>query len=290
LTDLLGRSLAVAPALRRLTWRVGRRLYSAARGEQISSEIESDGEAYVQLCALKGVPRETKMQVLDIGANQGDWTRSLLTLIPKERSTRDSIRIDLFEPVPSTRQRLLAALSKIDPNGLAEVHPLAMSDRAGSFSMAIMSETGGTNSLHFDESSDRPPGGWITVETETLSAFCSAHRINYLHLVKCDTEGHDLKVLEGARELLLQKRIDVFQFEYNHRWVFSRCLLKDVFKLMQGLPYRIGKIEPTSIELFDEWHPELDRFFQSNYVVISEHALNWFNVHRGTFDESNTYA
>src|SRR5262249_37180876 len=104
LTDWLGRSLSAVPALRRLAWRVGRCLYSAARGEQNSLEIESDGEAYFQLCALRGVPREPNMRAFDIGANQGDWTRSLLTLIPEERRTRNSICIDLFEPVPSTRQ------------------------------------------------------------------------------------------------------------------------------------------------------------------------------------------
>jgi hypothetical protein len=156
--------------------------------------------------------------------------------------------------------------------------------------MAIMSETGGTNSLHFDGSADSPPGGWITIQTETLSAFCRARSLDHLHLVKCDAEGHDLKVLQGALDLLAQGRIDVFQFEYNHRWVFSKSFLKEVFEITRGFAYRIGKIEPASIELFDEWHPELDRFFQSNYVLISERALKWFNVHHGTFDESNTYA
>lgn len=290
MTNWVGRFLAMAPVLRRWAWRIGRRLYTAARGDQISLAIESDGEAYVLKCVLNGVSSEAKVQVLDIGANHGDWTRCLLSLTPADRRTQDRVRIDVFEPVPATRKRLLTTLSEIDTYGVVNVHPLALSDQVGSASMAIMSETGGTNSLHFDGSADDPPGGWITVQTETLSAFCSTQGLNHLHLVKCDAEGHDLKVLQGAFQLFVQGRIDVFQFEYNHRWVFSRSFLKDVFELKRGLSYRIGKIEPASVELFDEWHPELDRFFQSNYVLISERALKWFNVHHGAFDESNTYA
>lgn len=156
--------------------------------------------------------------------------------------------------------------------------------------MAIMSETGGTNSLNFDGTTDAPPGGWESVETKTLSAFCGSRGIAHVHLAKCDTEGHDAKVIEGALELLAKRRIDVMQFEYNHRWVFSRSFLKDVFELVKGLPYHVGKLEPRSIEIYEAWHPELDRFFLSNHVLVSDAALGWFDVRRGTFDESNTYA
>lgn len=155
--------------------------------------------------------------------------------------------------------------------------------------MAIMSETGGTNSLHFDGSCGAPPGGWVDVKTETLIDFCARMQIDHIHIAKCDTEGHDLKVIEGARELFASGRIDVFQFEYNHRWVFSRSFLKDVFDLLKDMPYKIGRLEPCSIELFDAWHPELDRFFQSNYVIIREPALSWFKTHAGSFDKFNTY-
>jgi FkbM family methyltransferase len=290
MTNWLGQFLAMVPVLRRLVWRIGRRLYTTARGEQMSLEIETDGEAYLAKCVLNGVSSETTIQVLDIGANQGDWIRCLLAQIPAPCRTPNRVRIDAFEPVPSTRNRLLKTLSEIDSNGLVKIHPLALSDQAGSASMAIMSETGGTNSLHFDGTGDDPPGGWITVQTETLFSFCNTQGLNHLHLVKCDAEGHDLKVLQGALQLFVQGRIDVFQFEYNHRWVFSRSFLKDVFDLKRGLSYKIGKIEPASIELYEEWHPELDRFFQSNYVLISEQAIKWFNVHCGMFDETNSYA
>ena len=52
--------------------------------------------------------------------------------------------------------------------------------------------------------------------------------------------------------LLAAARIDVFQFEYNHRWVYGRSFLKDVFDLAAGLEYQVGKVRVRTVELFDE--------------------------------------
>ena len=71
------------------------------------------------------------------------------------------------------------------------------------------------------------------------------HRtIKHFGLVEIDTEGHDLRVIEGAKGLLTAGGIDVIQFEYNHRWIASRCFLRDVFQLMTPLEYRIGRVTP----------------------------------------------
>jgi FkbM family methyltransferase len=276
---------------RRFLWRAGRRIYCAARGEQRSSDIATNGEAYVQTCVVKAAPAGERLHILDIGANQGDWTKSLLRQLPAERRDQSLVKIDLFEPAPATIVRLGHALLETGLAHLAEIHPLAMSETAGVGSMAIMSETGGTNTMHFDGFvSTNPPGGWVEVRRTTVTEFCRSRGVQRVHLAKCDTEGHDLSVLRGAREMLAEGRIDVFQFEYNHRWVYSRTYLKDVFDLTKGLPYHVARIGPSSIEVLPGWHPELDRFFESNYVLVIENALGWFDVRRGHFDASNTLA
>jgi FkbM family methyltransferase len=290
MSDWLGEMLPKVPRLRRLTWRIGRRLYAAARQGETVANIENDGEAYLQSCVLRHAADVAPLNIFDIGANRGNWTKSLFAQIPSDWRGKDRLRVHLFEPVPATRERLFQMLGTIDHGGLCRVHPGAMSDQSGPGEMAIMSEAGGTNSLHFDGSASAPPGGWIAIEKQTLTEFCKVHGIDRIQLVKCDAEGHDFRVLEGAKELLREEKIDVFQFEYNHRWIFSRCYLKDVFDLVNGLPYSVGKLGPTSIEIYEAWHPELERFFQSNYVLLHGSALGRFNVRRGTFDISNTYA
>lgn len=289
MSDPLGRWLAGADLIRRFAWRLGRRLYTSARAEQIDLDIETDGEA--DLIAM--VVRNTgpTCVVFDIGANQGDWSeRFLMEFERTDGQPKGQLRLELFEPVPSTISRLNAKIERYVSAGVARVNTVAISDEAGSFEMAIMSETGGTNSLHFDPQAGDPPGGWIKVETVRLDDFCVANGIIQIDMIKCDTEGNDYKVLKGASRMLKAGAINIVQFEYNHRWVFGRAYLKDVFDLISGSPYSLGKIVPGGVELYDGWHMELERFFQSNYVLVHERALPWIAAHRGTFDISNTYA
>lgn len=288
MNDRLGDVLAHYPRVRRFVWRTGRKLYAAARHEQIQLEISDDGEAYLQAQVIKHAAQYETLQILDIGANQGDWTAAFIAQRALKQRDAGSLNIHLFEPVPATRARLLDRLPQISGGHNCVVHPYAVSDKAGTAPMAIMSETGGTNSLHDD--GHPPPGGWVEVQTVRLTDFTMNYGIDRIHLMKCDTEGHDFHVIQSAHELLEANRIDVLQFEYNHRWIYSRTYLKDVFDLIRNLSYRLGKLVPDGLEIYSEWHPELDRYFQSNYVLIANHATSWFKLHSGTFDVSNTYA
>ncbi len=65
-----------------------------------------------------------------------------------------------------------------------------------------------------------------------------------------------------------QGRVDVWQFEYNHRWLAGRAQLRDVFDFIADKPYRLGKLHADGIEVYEQWHPELERFFEANYVLI----------------------
>jgi hypothetical protein len=96
-------------------------------------------------------------------------------------------------------------------------------------------------------------------------------------------------VLRGAYELLREERIDVLQFEYNHRWIYSRAFLKDVFALVADLPYEVARITPDALETLPGWHFELERFFEANYLLVRRPALDWFACRRGGFDASNIY-
>jgi FkbM family methyltransferase len=248
---------------------------------------DANGETYVQACVVTAIPTDTTLNAADIGANQGDWSLSLLRAVPPGRRRRGNLRLELFEPVPATIERLEKALARDELAKNARIHRLAVSDKEGKVSIAVMSGTGGTNTLHPENDRDAPPGGWVAVDTTTLSRFAEQQGIARIHLAKCDAEGHDLAVLRGARGLMESDRIDVLQFEYNHRWVFSRSYLRDVFSLIDGLPYTLGRVMPAHIEVFDQWHPELERYFEANYVLVHARALGWFDVHRACFNESN---
>ncbi len=273
---------------RRLMWRAGRYLYRRARGE-VANNIETNGEAYVQASVLAGAgTSKMPLTVFDVGANLGEWARLFLSQIPAQLIS--SARILMFEPVPATYDKLKVNISQFENGHVAQAYPLAMSNQAGEAEMVVLSETGGTNSLHFDENLAISAIGCAKIEKTTLDAFCKSEGIEHINLLKCDTEGHDAHALFGAREMLHAGRLDVAQFEYNHRWVYARSYLKDMFDLIEDLPYRIARICSNHIEVFEAWHFELERFFEANYLIVHESVLSWFDARCGVFDESNTYA
>ena len=275
---------------RNLSWRLGRRLYMRARGEDLSGDMTHNGEAALQRAVLDALADAPFVQVVDIGANRGEWTLSLLTQASVSRRKPDRLRVDLFEPVPSTRAVLDAALASRDDTTCMKTHSVAMSEKSGASRMAVMSKTGGTNTLHAEDFAATAAGNWIEVTLTTLDAFCRDEGIDRIHLAKCDAEGHDLLVLRGARPLLEASRIDVLQFEYNHCWVFSRNFLRDVFELVDGLPYVVARVHAQGVEVHDAWHPELERFFQCNFALVHRDALRWFDVRHARFTDANTLA
>ena len=53
----------------------------------------------------------------------------------------------------------------------------------------------------------------IDVKTQTIDNFCSENNINYIHLLKLDTEGNEFNILKGAENLLSKNKIKVIYTE-----------------------------------------------------------------------------
>lgn len=243
-------------AIRSFFWRFGRRVYMLARREAIN-RFETNGEYRLLQNILANADGSKPSILLDIGANKGIWSEkaaSLLghLLIPGH--------VHAFEPTSSTFSFLS---DKCRGSELISVHRLAMSDRSGESEFFVVGELEGTNSLLRNE------GATVErVRTLRVDDFLGAERIEQVLFVKSDTEGNDLNVLLGAAETLQSGRIEVWQFEYNHRWIGARAFLKDVFDFISDKPYHLGKVYGNGVEIYDSWHPELERYFESNYVLI----------------------
>lgn len=286
---VLGSAIMSSRHSRRLAWRAGRSLHCMARGEQLVDDMKVDGELELQGRVVAANHASARFVAFDVGANQGDWTLALMETFEKAGRNSDRLEAHVFEPVPTTHERLTKCLN-IRRRGNVHINSVAASDRTGTLDMVLMSDTGGTNSLVYDKAMVRQALGFVSVPVTTIDLYCKGAGIEHIHILKCDTEGHDLSVLRGATYMLGSGRIDVFQFEYNHRWIAARAFLKDVFDLIENFPYLLGRITPTGVEIFDSWHPELERYYQSNYAIIREEVLPWLKITRGKFDKANTYA
>lgn len=269
-------------------WRLGRRLYLTARAET-DNRIEINGESKLQRrLAQASAESGDDLIVFDVGANVGEWTVSML-----EHSQSAGIAVDIhsFEPVPETFQLLAASIAASSAGSRVVPVQAALADQTGSTDIHVSSAGAGTNSLVAEAASRGRETNAITIETYTAVDYCNSVGLQRIDLLKIDVEGFDMSVIEGARELFEAEKVGVCQFEYNHCWVFSRRYLKDVFDFAESLNgYQVGKVTAEGIWIFDYWNPELDRFFESNYVLVHRDFEAKVNAKHGSFDRANTFA
>jgi FkbM family methyltransferase len=269
-------------------YRLGRALYMYARGDEPDG-MSSNGELLVQRGALSAFKKNSvtrkKLTVFDIGANVGEWTFSLIEHSKKE-GIDEYLELTLFEPVPETANQLRR---NVEDRGYSvrRIEEIALSSKYGRSSMAVVDlDSAGINSLHanfFNQSGRR----WVEVSLETMSDFCKDSNISNVDLVKCDTEGHDYDVICGAKSLLDEERIQVFQFEYAATWIYAGVFLKNVFDLIANTSYALAKVQRDRLIVYTDYHPEMDKFFYSNYLIIHADALSWYPVAHVHFDKSN---
>lgn len=266
-------------------YRFGRKLYLTMRSE-VDNQLGMNGEKFVQYHVLKNCQdNKTTFSVLDIGANVGEWSDSFID-IALTFGNYKHLSLHVFEPVPRTFEMLSERLSsKEGLIGSIKYNDVAVSSVAGQAEMYVVGDGAGTNSFHKDYTGEYVEN--TEVNTITIDSYLELNEIDSVAMIKCDTEGHDMEVIIGAKKSLKAGKIKVLQFEYNHRWIFSRHYLKDAFDLVIGKPYKIAKILPNGIEVYSGWHPELEKFFEGNYLFIHEKALNWFPSNEVLFDNHN---
>ena len=245
------------------------------------NDMRANGEERLQTWILDLCPRSRKIHVLDVGANVGQWSASMLAAA-RHAGRAEDLDLHAFEPSSYTFARLSQALA----SQRASLQQVALSERSGTSVLHVMGPGAGTNSLHI-------PAAWQAdtttdnVATTTLDEYADSAGLDDIALVKIDTEGHDLAVLRGAGKLLAEQRICVAQFEYNWRWIGARSFLCDAFKLLEPAGYRLGKLTSRGIEFYPGWDADLETFVEGNYVTAIPRvaaqlpAVAWWK-HSGT--------
>jgi FkbM family methyltransferase len=229
----------------------------------VPNDLGTNGEASLQRWVVGLSSPGQRIRVIDVGANVGRWSAGMLAAAVKAERL-DDLELHAFEPSAETHAMLAAAL-----HGQAvHLSRLALDDRIGFSTLHLVAPGAGTNSLYL---LPEAPADAATeqVQTTTLDDYASQAGLEHVTLVKIDTEGHDLAVLRGARELLAQHRISFVQFEYNHRWIYGHWFLRDAFELLEPLGYRLGKLTPRGVEFYPGWDVDLETFVEGNYVACA---------------------
>jgi len=178
-----------------------------------------------------------------------------------EDSVRYALRFPLgkvyaFEPLPANQELVRANFSRHAVSN-AELVPLALSDRNGEAIFHVSSgrpkdEFAGKDWNYGNKSSsllapaqNDPMYGWvefkdaITVHTETIDHFCSAHAIDRIDFIHMDVQGAEHLVLQGAHRMI--SNITAIWLEVSDQELYAgQKLRSDIEQFMRGHGFRLG--------------------------------------------------
>jgi FkbM family methyltransferase len=197
---------------------------------------------------------------VDVGANVGDWTAMFLHASPSGKGL-------LFEPSPGALQRLH---ERFDAAPSVEIIAAAAGAEPGEIELY---DFGGA-----DEHTTVVPirgSGTATprrVAMLTLDGALEHRGWTGVDFLKCDAEGFDFRVIEGATRLLRQHAVGILQFEYNDSWRLAGCTLGFAIRFLQSFGYETflltdGALRPVEYERFGDY------FGYSNYVAVAPARL-----------------
>lgn len=203
--------------------------------------------------------------IVDIGANQGDYSQELLSRFPQAE-------FYLFEPSRYNCQRLAERFAGCP--GIA-IRCLAVSSCSGRATLYSDRQGSGLASLtrrnlaHFGLSMDQEE----SVDVIRFDDFWSSVRPfgGLIDYVKIDIEGHELDALTGMGDLIHDTKI--IQFEFGGCNIDTRTYFQDFWYFFSARGFRLYRITPSGPALLSEYR-EADEFFATtNYIAVNNRLL-----------------
>jgi len=106
------------------------------------------------------------------------------------------------------------------------------------------------------------------VEIKALDTFCIENQIPQVDFLKIDTEGHELAVLKGAKNLISENKIKLIQFEFNEMNVISRIYMRDFIELLNN--YQLHRVLPDGYFPLNNCVSDIEVFGFQNILAIKK--------------------
>ena len=204
------------------------------------------------------------MLVFDIGANIGEYSRYIL-------GVDSSVKIHCFEPVKETYDKLVENLRDEIITQKVISNNLGLSNENKTEEIFIYGSLAGSNSLYYNKKYviNSVPVMKQVICLSTLDEYVSNSGIKKIDLLKIDVEGHELNVLQGARESLKKNIIKCIQFEYGDFWKISKSKLFLVFDMLKD-QYIIYRLTPWGKVKIRRFKTHLENYKYSNFVAFNK--------------------
>ena len=225
---------------------------------------------------LSFYPSQRNLTVLDIGANKGQWTRALLDVFGDRVA-----RVHMFDPSPenyrelSNREDSLAGLGPEESERIT-AHPSGMGRTPGTATLYSNEEGSVLGSLYPHEEAGYGErmkhirlDTTVEVTVDTVDEFVSRSEIASVEIMKIDTEGHEMDVLQGAERSIHEGKIELILFEFGPHQVESRHFFKDFWQFLTRRLYEMYFVDNDgNIHPIPRYEYRWERF-NTNYEFLA---------------------
>ena len=184
----------------------------------VAQRLEACAAAYGYGQVVRARPGDV---VIDVGANIGEFAL---------RCLRDGATVHALEADPAVYPKLQRNLERIDR---AITYPVAVWRESGR--QVFYSSPAGADSSFVEP---KRYDATLEVDAVTLDDFCNESKIGPVSLIKCDAEGAEPEVLEGAAHVLTRTRYALFNCGPERRGETTVDAVSDVFRA-RGFTVRI---------------------------------------------------
>jgi FkbM family methyltransferase len=195
---------------------------------------------------------------IDIGAHKGAYTYWM------RQAVGTAGRVLAFEPQP----RLVAYLRQVVADfgwENIDVEHMGLSSRSGELILNVPGDDVSPGASLVSAKA-QAGGQRIPVRVDTLDHHLRINRIDRgVRFIKCDVEGHELEVFEGARQTL-QAQAPVLLFECEARHNPERPMAM-VFSFLQQLGYRGYFFWRGRLQTVADFEPEVHQEFGAKHYA-----------------------
>jgi FkbM family methyltransferase len=236
-------------------------LSRAFRGLNFGYEALDNGEKTLLLQLRTQIGKTSEIiHLFDVGANIGLYTRQLISCF-----RASNVIIHSFEPSKYAFDKLK---EKFEGSPRLLLNNVALSNKNGK--AKLFSDVYGSGMASLTKRKLEYRNIEMKYEEEVnllkLSEYVAKNRISRIFLLKIDTEGHELEVLQGGKKLIQERRIEHIQFEFGGTNIDTRTFLKDFYSIL-GKNYDIFRIVKNGIYALGSYSEELEIFRYANYYA-----------------------
>ena len=182
--------------------------------------------------------------ILDVGAHKGEFLQSIKKIINFEKiysfepqkkiyrklnifSIENKIFCFNFALGKNNEIRNLKINKKTSTSTFSDINNLSLWYKIKSFILRSS-----TKSSFIDEEK---------VSVMKLDDFCDDYKISNIDLLKIDTEGHEKQVLEGALNLIKEKKIKYILLEFHLSNMYSNYSVNDLENFLDNYNFKLLK-------------------------------------------------